>query len=113
MQAVQAHSHEGGQENEGSFHKVVTRCLWIDCAIKGAPCRRIGIEERSHSVRANQNTSKRRPWPGGRWCALKSVGVPWNPGETDLETTPASDGWEHVARSEERRVGKECRSRWS
>ena len=40
--------------------------------------------------------------------------APWVEYEIrDSNFVAKGEGWEHVPRSEERRVGKECRSRWS
>src|SRR3712207_7488947 len=60
------------------------------------------------------------PWPGRMVEGERRL--PYPQGEGDKDTGPCSDGGGTLtlvgqvtvrARSEERRVGKECRSRWS
>ena len=50
----------------------------------------------------------------GRTPYLRTRGESACPGENNLDSTPGPRyGQLDVGRSEERRVGKECRSRWS
>src|SRR3989449_7227735 len=53
---------------------------------------------------------------GGAFCAVTSPHTGRSPNDKFIVRDGASEGdiwWGRVNRSEERRVGKECRSRWS
>src|ERR1039458_2155953 len=78
-------------------------------------CRRVYPE--TPPWNAEQLSSHLRVFPEGQFVAV------YGPGETvvgmtaslivDWDSYEMLDSWERFTRSEERRVGKECRSRWS
>ena len=50
---------------------------------------------------------------GGYWKNINNIPAFWQIKYNDLTFNIKQMGFKHTGRSEERRVGKECRSRWS